>query len=97
MPIETLFEKIEDARKYAQFNKRKIPDEELIHTGEVLLLKTGHFGWEYKDWRSVDNANRNWDYFQEWRQEAYDLRKETTTTVDQLGFGGNVQSRNEHE
>ena len=49
VPIETLFGKIEYAREYARFANRKIPKEELIHTGEVLLLKTGHFGQEYKD------------------------------------------------
>ena len=97
VPIETLFGRIEDACEYASFSNRNIPKEELIHTGEVLLLKTGHFGQEYKDWRSVENADRNWDYFQEWWQEAYDLREETTTAVDHFGFSDNVQSRSEHK
>ena len=88
VPIKTLFGKIEDACEYASFSNRNIPKEELIYTDEVLLLKTGHFGQDYKDWRSVENADRNWDYFQEWWQEAYDLREDTTTNADQFGFGG---------
>ena len=59
VPIETLFGQIEDAKEYARFTNRTIPEEELIHTGEVLLLKTGHFGQEYKEWWLVDNADRN--------------------------------------
>ena len=77
-PIKTLFAQVNDANEYAFFAGFPKTDADLIHVAEVLLLKTSMFPQEYKDWRGLNPVNRTWLYFQEWWQEAYDLKKKRT-------------------
>ena len=87
-PIETLFRQINDANKYSIFAKKPMQESDLIQAGEALILRAGAFASEYKDWRSIDEIDRTWEFFQQWWQEAYNLREETQTTAISLGFGG---------
>ena len=70
-------------------------EDTFIHTGEVAILKTGILAQEYKDWRTVTGNGRTWVYFQEWWQEAYNLKEETDTSATSLGFGANLQVEND--
>ena len=90
-PIEDLFAQINDANEYSIFAQHPYGDRDLVQAGEVVLLRTNMFSAEYKDWRSHDLADRNWSSFQEWWQEAYDLKEEAETTAASMGYGNNAQ------
>jgi hypothetical protein len=65
-PIETLFGQINDANEYSIFAKKPMQESDLIQAGEVLILRAGAFASEYKDWRSINEVDRTWEFFQEW-------------------------------
>ena len=90
-PIESLFAQINNAQEFRIFAGYPLTDKDLVLTAEVLILSTNQFSSEYKDWRSLDEADQTWEFFQEWWKEAYNLRKETETTATSLGYGANVQ------
>ena len=92
-PIEALFSQINDAQEFRIFAGYPLTDKDLVLNAEVLILSTNQFSSEYKDWRSLDEADRTWEFFKEWWQEAYNLREETETTATSLGYGSNVQPK----
>ena len=56
-PIETLFAQINDANKYSIFAATPLQEHDLLQAAEMLVLKTGQFTQEYRDWRALtDNA-----------------------------------------
>ena len=59
----------------------------MVHTAEIKVLKAGVFATEYKDWRLLDEGDRNWEQFQLWWQEAYNLKEETDFSASSYGFG----------
>ena len=91
-PIENLFTQINDAAEFAIYATHPIADKDKTQAGEVLILKTGLFAQDYKDWRSHDDATRTWTFFQEFWQEQYNLKNETETTAGSMGYGNNVQT-----
>ena len=42
-PIENVFAQINDANKYSIFAKSAFTDANLVHAGEIVLLRTGQF------------------------------------------------------
>ena len=65
-PSKNLFGQINDAHEYSIFANKKIKDSTLVHTAEIKVLKAGVFATECKDWRSLDEGDRNWEQFQLW-------------------------------
>ena len=84
--IENLFGKINNAHEYLIFTKKTIEDLMLVHTAEIQILKAGVFVTKYKDWRSLNEADRTWEKFQLWWQEAYNLKEETDFSASSYGF-----------
>ena len=63
MPIEVLFDKIEDSMDYvATGNNPKIP-EQIVMTGQQPITETGMFTDEIKDWKHLLAADRTWPRF----------------------------------
>ena len=89
-PIEDLFAQIKNAHEYSIFAGHPYDDKALVNAGELTILRTGEFPQEYKDWRSLMPKDRTWAQFQEYWQDAYDLKEETETTAASLGYGGNA-------
>ena len=96
-PIEDLFAQINDANEYSIFAQHPYGVRDLVQAGEVVILRTNMFASEYKDWRTVDMADRTWNNFQDWWQEAYDLKEETETTAASMGYGNSAQQAAEQE
>ena len=78
--IENLF-----AQEYAIFAYSPIRDATLVNAGDVLLLRTNAFTMEYHAWRKIPFADRVWNRFQQYWQEAYDLKEETENTAESMG------------
>ena len=90
-PIENLFGQINDANEYAIFANSPLSDSTLVNAGEVLILRTNAFAIEYQTWRKIIITNRTWARFQQYWQEAYDLKEETETTAASMGYSANVE------
>lgn len=96
-PIENLFAQINDANEYAIFANSPLSDATLVNAGEVLLLRTNAFTQEYHKWRRIPIGNRNWTRFQQYWQEAYDLKEETETTAASMGYTSNSANAEQYE
>ena len=68
-PIEALFSQINNMAKFALFARHPVANNDKVHAAEILLLKTGVFGNEYKDWRSQLEVDRTWSFFQDFWQQ----------------------------
>ena len=97
IPIEALFQQINDAAEFAIYANHPIADNDKVQAAEALLLKTSSSPQEYKDWRSQLETDRTWDFFQEFWQIQYDLKHETETTAGPLGFGNQAVAESEEE
>ena len=93
-PIETLFAQINDAHEYSIFAATPLQEHDLLQAAEMLVLRTGQFASEYKDWRALPDAAKTWDHFQDWWQQAFNLREETNITASDLNYGANVMNSN---
>ena len=91
-PIENLFSQINDASEFGVYAGHPVTDKDKVQAAEVLILKTGIFTQDYKDWRSHDDITRTWNFFQEFWQEQYNLKNETKTTAGSMGYGNSAQS-----
>ena len=89
-PIETLFGQINDANEYSIFARSPLQEHDLIQAAEMLILKTGQFAQEYKDWQALPDATRTWQHFQDWWQQAYNLKEETNITATDYNYSANV-------
>ena len=98
IPSKALFQQINDAAEFAIYANHPIADNDKVQAAEVLILKTGSFPQEYKDWRTQLKTDRTWDFFQEFWQIQYDLKHETETTAGFLRFGNRaVQEEEDNE
>ena len=96
-PIEILFAQINDANEYSIFAGTPLQEHDLLQAAEMLVLKTGQFAQEYRDWRALPDAAKTWAHFQDWWQQAYNLREETNITATDYNYGGFVEKLNEDE
>ena len=63
--IELLFAQINEGAKFVNYAGHPVADNDKLQAAEVLILKTGNFPVDYKDWQSNALANRTWQFFQE--------------------------------
>ena len=96
-PIETLFAQINDANEYSIFVAALQQEHDLIQAGEELILKTGQFSQEYKDWHALPDNAKTWMYFQDWWQQAYNLKEETNITATDINYGANMETYNDDD
>ena len=48
-PIESLFTQISDAAEFTIYAEHTIADNDKVQAAEVLILKTGVYGQDYKE------------------------------------------------
>ena len=88
MPIETLFEQIEDAVEYAAQAHTPFTNAQVVSTAYMLVHKTGMFTDECKAWRRITRNLKTWDRFKDDFSEAY-MDIEATATARTAGFQAN--------
>ena len=64
----------------------------MINTGEVLILQTGVFPHEYKQWREIPEHQRTWEKFQTFWADAWDIKNLHDITAAQVGYGNNAHT-----
>ena len=95
--IELLLNQINEAAEFAFYAGHPIADNDKVQAAEVLILKTGNFLVEYKDWRSNLQTDRIWNFFQEFWSIQFDLRQETETTTGNAGYGNAAIDKTDDE
>ena len=63
-PIKTMFAQLNDANKYSISSGTSLQEHNLLQAGETLILWTGQFSQEYKDWHALPDAAKIWTHFQ---------------------------------
>ena len=53
---------------------------------EIVISHMNAYIQEYKEWRSLPEANNKWNHFQYWWQEKYDIKKETVIPAASMGY-----------
>ena len=48
---------------------------DLIQVAEVLIIKNLQFTDKYKDWCALPDSAHTWDHFQEFWQQAYNIKQ----------------------
>ena len=85
----------EKASEFAQYAGHPIADNVKVQAAKVLILKTGNFPVDYKDWRSNPPADRTWEFFQEFWSTQFDLKQETEQTAGSIGFGNAAEAQDD--
>ena len=63
MPIETLFDQVEDGMEYAAAGNNPKTPEQIVMTGQQLITETGMFTDDIKMWKRLPNADKTWVRF----------------------------------
>ena len=91
--FEKLIRQIEDGVLYAYFSDYPINDKDIVDMAITHILKTGIFANQYAQWHTRPDDQKMWANFKTFWNEKVRLKRNTTITAGQLGFGGNaVQS-----
>ena len=82
-PIEILVEQLEHGRFFAAAGHQQLHDHKLITKGVTLLANTSSLNQDIQEWQRLPVAQKTWQHFQTFFQQAHkDLRK-TIITVGQ--------------
>jgi hypothetical protein len=85
-PIESLWQQIEDARRFAEPDE-EIPDSKAIRVTLALLRNTGLFTKDIKDWEKKEADDKTWSNLKVMFTEANQLRlKQPATTTAAAGY-----------
>ena len=63
LPIECLFDQVEDGMEYADAGGNPKTPEQIVMTGQQLLTETGMFTDDLKIWRRLPAPDRTWTRF----------------------------------
>jgi hypothetical protein len=85
LPIETLFDQIENAVNYAAAGNTPYSPQQVVATAYQLLFATGMFPDECKVWKRRDPAYKTWDHFK--RDFALSHREFREARVTSAGAG----------
>ena len=89
MPIENLFEQINDAVEYASAGKTPYTPLQIVTTAYQLIFDTGVFSLDCKEWRKKATDDKTWaNFIIFWTEKHLDYREEQTHTSG-TGFHAN--------
>ena len=63
--IKIVFEKICNGQEFQRFSGCPPTDNDLIDIGKLIILWTGEFRPQYKNWKDLDDTKQTWEHFQE--------------------------------
>ena len=89
--IEVLFQQIEEGVTFAIMADKFMDEATMIDSFLVVIKKTEQYNTYYEEWTMLDACMKNWLYTKVLWRAKYLLRKKTTTTAQQHGFGNNTQ------
>ena len=86
MPIETLYDQIEQAVDYADAGKAPYSNAQVLTRAYNLILQTGLFTDACKEWRNKPAIDKNWDAFKLHFALAHRDLRQQQSTAHQTGF-----------
>ena len=92
MPIEVLFDQIEDGMDYAAAGNNPKTPEQIVMTGQQLITETGMFTDEIKIWKRLPALDKTWTRFKTDFSLAHQELRENTT-MGTLGGQANNMAR----
>ena len=58
-----------------------------------MIMSTGVFERHYKEWHACQDNQKDWSHFKAWWPEKVSLKRKTSQSVCQFGFGMNTQEQ----
>lgn len=87
-PIETLYDRFEDAMEYAEAAKHKFPPEMILSKAFLLMQRTGQFQQACREWKKKEE--HTWTAFKEHFTTAHQEYEESEAFASNHGYGANI-------
>ena len=78
LPIDAIFNAIDDLADFATLAECPIQDGQLVHYGYLILLRTGRFNESIREWNRRTANLKTWDRFKTFFRQAHQELRETT-------------------
>ena len=75
---------------YAQYVNHPIPDQEMVDTFIMVVMKCGLFNTSCEKWHARPDKNKTWTKATVFWNEEVNLKCTCSVTAGQYGFGGNA-------
>ena len=75
---------------YTQYVDHPIPDQEMLDTFIMVIMKFGLFNTSYEKWHARPDKNKTWTEATVFWNKEVDLKRTCAVTTGQYGFGGNA-------
>ena len=90
LPIETLFDQVEDAMEFAVAGKAPYIPQQIVNIAFNIIFQTGTFSDECKMWKRRPEAQKTWEQFKTFFAIAHQEIREATQTVRDTGYNANI-------
>ena len=70
---ERLQKQINDGTIYAIFTGHQIPDNEVVDVAITLIIQTGLFSTQYKQWHERADGQKTWTHFKDFWKAKIEL------------------------
>ena len=74
---------------YAQYVDHPIPDQEMVDTFIMVIMKCGLFNTSYEKWHARPDKNKTWNEATVFWNEEVKLKRTCAFISGQYGFRGN--------
>ena len=91
--FEKLVTQINIGVMYAQYINHPIPDQEMVDTFIMVIMKCGLFNTSYEKWHVRPDKNKTWTEATVFWNEEVNLKRTCAVTAGQYGFGGNATDK----
>ena len=87
MPIEVLFDKIEDGAEFAENASDPYNATQILRIAYNVVYKTGQFNLECDKWTEKDPGEKTWANFKVYFTLSHKRMRESKATADNAGLG----------
>ena len=88
--FEKLVTQINIGVMYAQYVDHPIPDQEMVDTFIMVIMKCGLFNTSYEKWHARPDKNKTWTEATVFWNEEVNLKRTCAVTAGKYGFGSNA-------
>ncbi len=81
---------IEEGIMFTVFTGYAMPDYDIVDVGVRVIMRTGLFTQEYKQWHARVQTDKTWRHFKQVWKTQIDLVKRTTKNAGSFGMGMNA-------
>ena len=88
--FEKLVTHIKIGVMYAEYVNHPIPDQEMVYTFIMVIMKCGLFNTSYEKWHARPDKNKTWAKATVFWNEEVNLKRTCAVTAGKYGFVGNA-------